>query len=61
MTLSAEEYREHLTATSVRAGFSFQEVVLPNERIVEIGGLRFRYLDWGNEEQQPILFLHGGA
>src|SRR5215469_7984671 len=61
MTLSAEEYHEHLTATSVRAGFSFQEVVLPNERIVEIGGLRFRYLDWGNEEQQPILFLHGGA
>src|SRR5215469_3848276 len=61
MTLSAEEYHEHLTATSVRAGFSFQEVVLPNERIVEIGGLHFRYLDWVNEGQQPILFLHGGA
>jgi esterase len=61
MTLSAEEYHEHLKATSVRAGFNFDEVVLPSERIVEIGGLRFRYLDWGMEGLQPILFLHGGA
>jgi esterase len=61
MTLSAEEYHEHLKATSVRAGFNFGEVVLPSERIVEIGGLRFRYLDWGMEGLQPILFLHGGA
>jgi len=61
MTLSAEEYHEHLTATSVRAGFSFDEVVLPSERIVDIGGLRFRYLDWRNDGLRPILFLHGGA
>ena len=61
MTLSAEEYHEHLTPTSVRAGFSFDEVVLPSERIVDIGGLRFRYLDWGNDGLRPILFLHGGA
>ena len=61
MTLSAEEYHEHLTATSVRAGFSFDEVVLPSARIVDIGGLRFRYLDWGNDGLRPILFLHGGA
>jgi esterase len=61
MTLSAEEYHAHLKATSVRAGLSFDEIVLPNERTVGIGGLRFRYLDWGNERLQPILFLHGGA
>jgi esterase len=61
MTLSAKEYHEHLTATSVRAGFSFEEVVLPSERTASIGGLRFRYLDWGNEGLRPILFLHGGA
>ena len=61
MTLSAEEYHEHLKATSVRAGFSFETVMLPNESTVEIGGLRFRYLDWGNEGLRPILFLHGGA
>jgi esterase len=61
MTLSADEYQDHLKTTAVRAGFSFDEVVLPRERTVRIGGLRFRYLDWGNENLRPILFLHGGA
>jgi esterase len=61
MTLPAEEYHDHLKTTSLRAGFSFDDVVLPSEKTVLIDKLRFRYLDWGNEGRQPILFLHGGA
>ena len=61
MTLSAEEYRDHLQSTSVRAGFSFGDVMLPDERTVAVNDLRFRYLDWGKEGERPILFLHGGA
>ena len=61
MTLSPEEYHDHLKTTAVRAGFSFDEVVLPEERRVAVNGLRFRYLDWGTEGKRPILFLHGGA
>jgi esterase len=61
MTLSADEYHDHLKTTAVRAGFSFEEVVLPSEKTVLIDKLRFRYLDWGNEGLRPILFLHGGA
>jgi esterase len=61
MTLSAQEYHEHLKTTAARAGFNFAEVVLPNERTALVGGLRFRYLDWGNEGLPPIVFLHGGA
>jgi esterase len=61
MTLSAEEYHDHLKTTAVRAGFSFAEVVLPEERRVAANGLSFRYLDWGTKGQRPILFLHGGA
>jgi esterase len=61
MTLSTEEYRDHLQSTSVRAGFSFDEVALPDERHITVNGLRFRYLDWGTKGQRPILFLHGGA
>src|SRR6266852_9425518 len=61
MTLSADEYHDHLKTTAVRAGFSFDEVVLPSENTVLIDKLRFRYLDWGNEGLRPILFLHGGA
>ena len=61
MTLSAEEYHDHLNTTAVRAGFSFDSVVLPKERTVLVDQLRFRYLDWGNEGLRPMLFLHGGA
>ena len=61
MTLSADEYREHLETTAVRAGFAFGGVVLPSEHDVNVGQLRFRYLDWGTKGLRPILFLHGGA
>jgi esterase len=61
MSLSSEEYRDHLQSTSVRAGFSFADVVLPDERTVAVNDLRFRYLDWGKGGERPILFLHGGA
>jgi esterase len=61
MTLSADEYHDHLKTTAVRAGFNFEEVVLPSAKTVLVDKLRFRYLDWGNEALRPILFLHGGA
>ncbi len=61
MTLSAEEYRDHLTSTAVRAGFAFDAVALPREREIRLGDMRFSYLDWGNEGARTILFLHGGA
>ncbi len=61
MSLSAAEYREHLETTGQRAGFRFPQIVLPQPRAVEIGELRFSYLDWGNEHLPALLFLHGGA
>jgi esterase len=63
MSLSPEEYREHLATTSVRAGFSFSdsEVVLPQSREFHLGRMRFHYLDWGNKQLPTIVFLHGGA
>jgi len=61
MTLSAEEYHDHLKTTAVRAGFSFDEVVLPEQHRVTVNGLGFRYLDWGTAGKRAILFLHGGA
>ncbi len=61
MSLSADEYREHLATTAVRAGFSFDGVVLPQDHEVTVGGMRLHYLDWGGKDLPPILFLHGGA
>ncbi len=61
MSLSPAEYREHLAATAVRAGFDFPGVVLPEEGDVQVGDLRMHYLDWGNKHLPPIVFLHGSA
>ncbi|HTV89370.1 MAG TPA: alpha/beta hydrolase [Stellaceae bacterium] len=63
MSLTAEEYREHLATTAVRAGFSFPDnkLVLPASHQVQVGRMRLHYLDWGTEGRPPILFLHGGA
>ena len=61
MSLSAEEYKEHLATTAVRAGFSFPDVVLPESREFHLGRMRFHYLDWGNRHLPTIVFLHGGA
>ena len=63
MSLSPEEYREHLATTAVRAGFSFsdREVVLPQSHEFHLGRMRFHYLDWGNKDRPTIVFLHGGA
>ena len=61
MSLSPEEYREHLATTAVRAGFSFGEVALPQSHDVQVGRMRLHYLDWGNKHLPPMVFLHGGA
>lgn len=42
------------------AGLDAHEVVLPQERQVIVGTMRFHYLDWGGNGH-PIVFLHGGG
>ncbi|HJU16438.1 MAG TPA: alpha/beta hydrolase [Stellaceae bacterium] len=61
MSLSPEDYREHLQTTAARAGFGSAEVVLPHSHHRQVGALRLRYLDWGTPGLPPMLFLHGGA
>jgi esterase len=63
MSLSPEEYREHLSVTGVRAGFAFPDskIVLPESHEVQVGRMRLHYLDWGTKGKPPIVLLHGGA
>jgi pimeloyl-ACP methyl ester carboxylesterase len=42
------------------AGLSAADVVLPEDRHVILGAMRFHYLDWGGLGH-PVLFLHGGG
>src|SRR6185369_310738 len=31
----------------------------PQDRFVDVNGLRIHYLDWGNETKPPMILLHG--
>lgn len=44
-----------------RQHLAVPEVVLPAEAHVVLRGMRFHYLDWGDQTKSPILFLHGGG
>ena len=42
-------------------GISFQREAQPQDRKVNLHGMSFHYLDWGADEKQPVVFLHGNA
>lgn len=51
-----------LMAEAARAaGLAPRAIVQPEDREVELGGLRFHYLDWGNEHLPHVVLLHGGS
>ena len=41
------------------AGVEFTRSVTPKNKTIELNGLKFHYLDWGNENKAPVLLLHG--
>ena len=61
MSLSPTDYLDHLAAVASTAGIAIPELVLPDERHVILGRMRFRYLDWGGDGKPVVLFLHGGG
>ncbi len=61
MSLSPDEFREHLAVASATAGLTLPELVLPASHHVVLRGMRFHYLDWGTRGRPPMLFLHGGG
>ncbi len=40
-------------------GVIFTTEASPTDREMRVNGLRFHYLDWGNEDKPPMLLLHG--
>ena len=61
MSLSPEEFREHLKLSSATAGLALPDLALPAAHHVILRRMRFHYLDWGTPGRPPVLFLHGGG
>ena len=36
-------------------------MIEPRSEVVPLAGLEFHYLDWGDRDAPPVLFLHGFA
>ena len=57
----------NLPGMPLRAGFLILLLLLsskglaqsPQDRFVNVNGLRLHFLDWGNEAKQPLILLHG--
>jgi esterase len=61
MTLSPADYRAHLGRVVALSRAPVGEIVLPSDQQVILNGQRFHYLDWGESEKPPIVFLHGSG
>jgi len=38
-----------------------RDFATPREQFIELRGLRFHYLEWGDSAAPPLLMVHGGA
>ncbi len=57
----AEDYTLLMAEAAAAAGLEPPAIVAPTDHYVELNGLRFHYLDWGNEHLPHVVLLHGGS
>ncbi|MCY3656518.1 MAG: alpha/beta hydrolase [Chloroflexota bacterium] len=57
----AEDYTDIMAAAAAAAGLEPPAIVAPTDHWVELNGINFHYLDWGNEHLPHVVLLHGGS
>ena len=57
----ADDLQELMAGAARAAGIDPPAIVLPEDHAVELNGLRFHYLDWGNAQLPHVVLLHGGS
>jgi esterase len=61
MATQAPDYTELMAAAASAAGIRPAAIVQPEDHWVQLNGIRFHYLDWGNPHLPPVVLLHGGS
>lgn len=61
MTQRFADYTEEMRACAEAIGLHVPAIVQPEDRFVDLNGIRFHYLDWGNPHLPPLILLHGGS
>ena len=59
--MANDDYSELMAAAAKAAGLQLRAIVLPERHWVDLNGIRFHYLDWGNPELPHLVLLHGGS
>ena len=58
---TVEDYRAEMRACAEAIGLGAPQIVQPEDRWVDLNGIRFHYLDWGNPQLPHVVLLHGGG
>lgn len=58
---SLGDYTEEMRACAEAIGLNPSAIVRPEDRWVDLNGIRFHYLDWGNDHLPHLVLLHGGS
>ncbi|MPZ97913.1 MAG: alpha/beta fold hydrolase [Dehalococcoidia bacterium] len=61
MTQQMTDYRQEMRECAEAIGLEPPAIVQPEDRYVDLNGIRFHYLDWGNEHLPHLVLLHGGS
>jgi esterase len=57
----SDDYTALMAEAAASAGLEPAAILAPRDREVRLNGIRFHYLDWGNEHLPHVVLLHGGA
>ena len=55
------EYLQLMAEAAAAQGLKPSSMVMPSDHVVELNGIRFHYLDWGNDHLPHVVLLHGGS
>jgi hypothetical protein len=61
VTTPEHDYHQLMAAAATALGLNPGAIVLPADHSVRLNGIRFHYLDWGNEHLPHVVLLHGGS
>ncbi len=57
----ADNFQEAMANAAKAQNLEPSAIVTPSDHDVQLNGIRFHYLDWGNEHLPHIVLLHGGS
>lgn len=60
-TTHRTDYLDDMRACAEAIDLNPPGYVLPEDRYVELNGVNFHYVDWGNDHLPHLILLHGGS